>query len=148
MRWYHVIRWLVFGMLLTTVVTGGTNAQTTGFEPADQEEFNKRLNHMTLVGSVFKTWEVRIDFSTDGMILDDDKVVARGVYVRSDHDSGTLNFQTMPGIDPDDRIINCLVLLNFFSETSGAFVLVPGLFSAEQCEVSEQRVRGTWWIEE
>ncbi|MCY4591603.1 MAG: hypothetical protein OXE86_13775 [Alphaproteobacteria bacterium] len=148
MCWYRVIRWLVFGVLLTTVVTGSTNAQTTGFEPADQEEFNRRLNHMTLVGSVFKNLEVRIDFSTDGMILDGDKVVARGVYVRSDHDSGTLTFQTMPGVNPGDQVTRCLVLLQFFTETSGNFVLVPGLFSAEQCEISDKRVWGTWRIEE
>ena len=145
MCWHRVMRRLLFGVLLATLVTGSPDAQTRGFEPANQEEFNTRLENMTLVGSVIR--EVRLNFSTDGMILDDDRVVARVVYVRSDHDAGTLTFQIMPGVDPDDRIARCLVLLKFTSEVTGDFVLVPGSFSAEQCAVSDERVWGTWSIE-
>ena len=145
MWWQGVIRWLVFGMLMTTVATGSPDAQTRGFEPANQEEFNRRLENMTLIGSGIR--ETRLNFSTDGVILDDDRVVARAVYVRSDHDAGTLTFQMMPGVDPDDRIRHCLVLLKFASEVTGEFVLVPGLFSAEQCAVSDETIRGAWRIE-
>ena len=145
MCWHRVMRRLLFGVLLATLATGSPDAQTRGFEPADQEEFNRRLENMTLIGSVIG--EVRLNFSTDGMILDDDRVVARAVYVRSDHDAGTLTFQMMPGVDPDDRITHCLVLLKFASEVTGEFVLVPGSFSAEQCAVSEETIRGAWRIE-
>lgn len=145
MCWHRVMRRLLFGVLLATLVTGSPDAQTRGFEPANQEEFNRRLENMTLVGSVIG--EVRLNFSTDGMILDDDRVVARAVYVRSDHDAGTLTFRTMPGVDPDDRITHCLVLPKFSSEVTGEFVLVPGSFSAEQCAVSDETIRGAWRIE-
>ncbi len=145
MCWNRVVRRLTFGVLLATLVTGSSDARTRGFEPADQDEFNRRLENMTLVGSVIG--EVRLIFSTDGMILDDDRVVARAVYVRSDRDAGTLTFQVMPGVDPDDRITHCLVLLKFSSEVTGDFALVPGSFSAEQCAVSDERIRGAWRIE-
>ena len=145
MCWHRVVRCLVFGVLLAAVVTASGGAQTRGFAPADQEEFNRRLENMTLIGSVFG--EVRLNFSADGMILDDDTVVARAVYVRSDHDAGTLTFRIMPGLDPDDRVTRCLVLLKFSSRVTGEFVLVPGSFSAEQCAVHDERVRGTWRIE-
>ncbi len=147
MWWQRVIRWLVFGVLVTTMAAGSPDAQTRGFEPADQEEFNRRLENMTLVGRDFAAFDVRINFSTDGIIVENDKVVARAVYVRSDHGAGILSFQMMPGIDPADEVDNCLVLLKFSSRTHGSFVLVPGLFSAEQCMVSDEKVLGTWQIE-
>ena len=150
MCWHRVMRRLLFGVLLAALVAGSPDAQTRGFEPANQEEFNRRLENMTLVGSI--TWEVRINFSTDGRILDDDRVVARAVYVRSDHDAGTLAFQMMPDVDPaacaaDDRMTHCLVLLKFASEVTGEFVLVPGSFSAEQCADSDETIRGAWRLE-